>query len=200
MRFRSLLAAIAALVFSAGVVTAQAPTETPEFERSIAPEACTVEPRTIESLQAIVDRPAPDGTDVRVNVRFAPGDGEAADEETADQITDIVYQLAACFNAGDLLRVYALFSDDGLRPALFPEDIEAAATMTPEPLEEANRFVEPVVWDVRVQDDDRVTALVDFDGEIALVTFDRDETDDRYLIDLFDDQISQELTSPPGEN
>lgn len=197
MRFRSIFIAIAALFMFSNIATAQSPTETPAFERSIAPEACTVTPRTIESLQAIVDRPAPDGTDVRVNVRFAPGDGEAANEDTTSQVTDVVYQLAACFNAGDLLRVYALFSDDGLRPALFPEDIAAAETLTPEPLDEANRFIEPIVWDVRVQEEDRVTALVDFDGEIALITFEWDDELDRYLIDLFDDQISQELTPEP---
>jgi hypothetical protein len=170
------------------------------MERSVAPEACVVAPRTLASLQEIVDRPAPDGTDIRVDVRFAPGDGERAGDVAASQVSLVVYQLAACFNANDLLRVYALFSDSGLRPALFPEDIAAAATVTPVPLDEEIQFPEPVVWDVRVQSDGRVTALVDFDGEIALITFVWDEAQDRYLIDLYDDQIPQDLTPAPGED
>ena len=193
-RFRTLAATAVATLLIAGSALAQAPTETPELQRSVEPESCTVEPRTVESLQEIVDRPAPDGTDVRIEVRFAPGDGQVAGDVAESQVTLVMYQLAACFNAGDLLRVYALFSDEGLRPALFPEDIESAETVTPEPLDEASWFPEPIVWDARVQTDGRVTALVDFDGEVALVTFVWDDEQDRYLINLYDDQISQEIT------
>ncbi|MCC6703709.1 MAG: hypothetical protein IT334_02465, partial [Thermomicrobiales bacterium] len=115
-----------------------------------------------------------------------------AGDVATSQVTVVLYQLAACFNAGDLLRVYALFSDEGLRPALFPEDVELANEATPEPLPEPDRFSEPDVTDVRVQNDGRVTAIVDFDGEDALVTFVWNEELDRYLIDLFDDQIVEE--------
>ena len=193
MRFRSLFAAIVALLFCVSSLGAQSPSGTPTLERSIDPDACVVAPRTIDSLQAIVDRPAPDGTDVRVEVRFAPGDGDVAGDVAASQVTLVLYQLAACFNAGDMLRAYALFSDDALRPALFPEDIAAAEEMTPEPLDDESWYAEPVVWDVRVQSDGRVTALVDFDSEVALVTFIWNEDLGRYLIDLFDDQIPQDL-------
>jgi hypothetical protein len=189
-----MLIGLALVLATTGPALAQTPTETPEIERSVAPEACVVTPRSLNELQEIVDRPAPDGTDIRVDVRYAPGDGQRAGDVAASQVTLVLYQLAACFNANDLLRVYALFSDSGLRPALFPEDIEAAATVTPVALDEANQFAEPVVWDVRVQRDGRVTALVDFDGEIAIVTFVWDDELDRYLIDLFDDQIPQDLT------
>jgi hypothetical protein len=190
---------VLALLTTSGVVAAQSPTEPPRIERSIAAEDCVVVPRSIASLEEIVGRPAPDGTDVRVDVRFAPGDGTRAGDVAASQVTDVVWQLAACFNAGDLLRVYALFSDDALRPALFPEDVELVAGATPAALSEANAYPEPIVWDVRVQNDGRVTALVDFDSEIALVTFIWDDTQDRYLIDLFDDQISQDLTPEPQD-
>jgi hypothetical protein len=50
-----------------------------------------------------------------------------------------------------------------------------------------------------VQEDGRVTALVDFDGEIALVTFTWNEDDGRYLIDFYDDQIAQAATPPAGD-
>lgn len=188
MRIRSTLAGCLLSLMVVSSVFA----ETPKLERSVEPEACVVEPRTIESLQAIVDRPAPDGTDIRVSPRFSPGDGSRAGDVAASQVTVVVYQLAACFNAGDLLRVYALFSDEGLRPALFPEDVEWAGEATPEPLPESDRFSEPEVTDVRVQNDGRVTAMVDFDGEDALVTFIWNAELDRYLIDLFDDQIGDE--------
>lgn len=199
MRFKAILAGLSAVLVLAGTISAQEAEETPEAVKGVSPKLCKVEPRTIESLEAIVNRPASDGTDVRVPIRFAPGDGEPAGDVAARDVTEVMVELAACFNAGDILRVYALFSDDGLVPALLPEDLEQAATSTPEPLAEADRFPEPVVWDVRVQDDGRVTALVDFDGEIALVTFTWNEEQERYLIDFYDDQIAQDATPPAAD-
>ncbi len=199
MRFKAILAGLSAVLVRAGTVAAQASEETPAARAGVSPDLCKVEPRTIESLEAIVNQPASDGTDVRVPIRFAPGEGEPAGDVAASDVTGVMVELAACFNAGDILRVYALFSDDGLKPALIPEDIEQAATSTPEALSEEDQFPEPVVWDARVQEDGRVTALVDFDGEIALVTFTWNEDDERYLIDFYDDQIAQDAT-PPAED
>lgn len=198
MRLKTILAALSAVLVLAGTASSQESRSTPEGRKGVSPDLCTVEPRTIESLEEIVNQPASDGTDVRVPIRFAPGEGEPAGDVAARDVTEVMVGLAACFNAGDILRVYALFSDDGLKPALIPEDIEQAASSTPTPLAEEDQFPEPIVWDARVQDDGRVTALVDFDGEIALVTFAWSEDEERYLIDFYDDQIAQEAT-PPAE-
>jgi hypothetical protein len=199
MRFKAIVAGLAAVLVLAGTAAGQDSDETPEAGKAVSPGLCKVEPRTIESLEAIVNAPASDGTDVRVPIRFAPGEGDPAGDVAAGDVTEVMVELAACFNAGDILRVYALFSDEGLKPALIPQDIEQAENSTPTPLSTDDRFPEPIVWDARVQEDGRVTALVDFDGEIALVTFTWDEEQERYLIDFYDDQIAQDATPPAEE-
>lgn len=198
MRFiRTLTIVAVMLVLAVAGSVARQTAPTPTVEAGVDPTLCAVEPRTLASLEAIVDQPAADGTDVRLPIRYAPYDGEPAGDVAASQVTAVLRELAACFNAGDWLRAYALFSDDALRLALYPEDLDWAAT--PVPLEAVDYFAEPVVWDVRVQGDGRVTALVDFDGEVALVTFIWDEAGERYVIDLWDDQLTVDVT-PPAES
>jgi hypothetical protein len=162
---------------------------------------CTAQPRSALDLAMLTLGPlAPDGTDIREPVRFPIGMGDPADEVTSAAVDAVMIQLAACLNTGDSMRVYALFSDAALRVALLPGDAEAAAAETPVPLPEDLGFLPPVTWDVRVQKDGRVTALVEMDGEFALVTF--VWTGDRYVIDLFDDQIRLDdippIASPVG--
>jgi hypothetical protein len=196
MRYRIALSFTALMMLTgSGSAVAQEAAGTPTVEL-VSPKLCTVAPRTIESLNAIVEALPSDGTDVRVPVRFGPGEGDPADDLTAQDVTKVAVEMAACLNAGDVLRLYALFSDDGLIPALVPDDLFQAEAATPTALAEDDQFAMPVVWDVRVQEDGRVTALVDLDGEVALITFVWDG--ERYLIDLFDDQIASDATPPAG--
>jgi hypothetical protein len=183
------------LLVGSDSAVAQETTGTPTVEL-VSPQLCNVAPRTIESLNAIVEALPSDGTDVRVPVRFGPGEGDPADELTVQDVTKVAVEMAACLNAGDVLRLYALFSDDGLIPALVPDDLFQAEAATPATLPEDDQFAMPTVWDVRVQEDGRVTALTELDGEVALITF--VWNGDRYLIDLFDDQIASDAT-PPAE-
>jgi hypothetical protein len=178
-------------------VLAQDSTPVTDGPQGVPAALCTIAPRTVESLQEIIERRPADGTDVRIPIRFAPGDGETADVLTTAAVTSVMTELAACYNAGDLLRIFGLFTDDALIPALLPEDIEAAKVATPEPIDPGSGalYEEPTVWDVRVQVDGRVTALVDFNGETALITF--AWNGERYLIDLFDDQIVGNATPIP---
>jgi hypothetical protein len=183
------------LLVGSDSAVAQETAGTPTVEL-VSPQLCIVAPRTIESLNAIVEALPSDGTDVRVPVRFGPGEGDPADELTVQDVTKVAVEMAACLNAGDVLRIYALFSDDGLIPALVPDDLFQAEAATPAALPEDDQFATPTVWDVRVQEDGRVTALTELDGEVALITF--VWNGDRYLIDLFDDQIASDATPPAG--
>lgn len=176
-------------------VSALAQDSTPTSE-GVSAELCTIAPRSVESMQALIEQRPADGTDVRIPIRFAPGEGDVADVLTTDAVTSVMNELAACYNAGDLLRIYGLFTDDALIPALLPEDVEAAAIATPLPITSGSLYEEPTVWDVRVQLDGRVTALVDFNDELALITF--AWNGEQYLIDLFDDQIVGAATPVPS--
>jgi hypothetical protein len=185
-----------ALIALAAPVTTFAQSATPAAGQVVPAQLCQVEPRTVESLQAIIEEQPSDGTDVRIPVRFAPGEGTPADPATALAVTVVMTELAACYNAGDLLRIYGLFTDAALIPALLPEDVaeaSQAAQGTPQPITH-DGYETPEVTDVRVQLDGRVTAMVDFNDEIALITF--AWNGERYLIDLFDDQIVQGIATP----
>lgn len=194
MKLKIAIGALAMLLLaSSGSAFAQG---TPTANDGVSPALCKVAPRSIESLNAIVEALPSDGTDVRVPVRFGPGEGDPTDDLTTHDVTNVVIEMAACLNAGDVLRLYALFSDDGLKPALVPNDLFAAEAATPKALSPENQFPMPILWDARVQNDGRVTALVDLDGEVALVTF--VWNGERYLIDLWDDQIASDATPPAG--
>lgn len=189
--------AIAASVLLTPVATlAQDSTPAADGPVGVSAAFCTIAPRSIESLRSIIDRQPADGTDVRIPIRFAPGDGQPADVLTIEAVTDVMNELAACYNAGDLLRIYGLFTDDALLPALLPEDVDAAAVATPDPISSGHLYEAPEIWDVRVQVDGRVTAMVDFNGELALITF--AWNGEQYLIDLFDDQIVGSATPVAG--
>ncbi|CAN5557603.1 hypothetical protein BH09CHL1_BH09CHL1_07410 [soil metagenome] len=193
---------VGSLVFAALITfvpaSALAQDSTPSVDepQGVPVELCTIEPRSVESLQALIEQRPADGTDVRIPIRFSPGEGEPADVLTTDAVTAVMSELAACYNAGDLLRIYGLFTDDALIPALLPEDVAAVAVATPLPITTGHQYEEPKVWDVRVQVDGRVTAMVEFNGEIALITF--AWNGEQYLIDLFDDQIVGTATPVPG--
>lgn len=180
-----------ALIALAAPMATFAQSATPAAGQVVPAQLCQVAPRTVESLQAIIEEQPADGTDVRIPVRFAPGEGTPADPATALAVTTVMTEVAACYNAGDLLRIYGLFTDHALIPALLPEDVAEAAQATPQPIMNAG-YETPEVTDVRVQADGRVTALVNFNDELALVTF--AWNGERYLIDLFDDQIVREGT------
>src|SRR5690348_16436378 len=66
------------MLIGTGSAIAQEAAGTPTV-KLVSPKLCTVAPRTIESLNAIVEALPSDGTDVRVPVRFGPGEGDPAD-------------------------------------------------------------------------------------------------------------------------
>jgi hypothetical protein len=190
-----LLAAIVVASAPGSVSRAQTTTEPLDPLASVPVAYCNVAPRTPLDLAALAQGPAnPDGTDIREPIRAVVGAGEPADAVVAIAVDAVMVQLAACLNSGDYGRVYALFSDQALAVILLPEDIALVASGTPEPIPADQGFLPPIVWDVRIQPDGRVTAIVEFDGEYALVTF--VWNGERYLIELYDDQIDPNAVPP----
>lgn len=95
--------------------------------------------------------------------------GVPADVATIEAITDVVRELEACFNSGDLLRVYALFSDDQFRLMPWTDEIvaelTALGTRKPTPARVGQRQVLQGPWHVEKLDDGRVMAAVLFGAE-----------------------------------
>ncbi|MCD6031809.1 MAG: hypothetical protein K0S78_3991, partial [Thermomicrobiales bacterium] len=115
--------------------------------------------------------------------------GQPANAETVSAVTALAREATACGNAGDYRRVFALYTDNGLRVfaadrGMTAEQLAGALAATPVPLPEAS-WQGVRVRDVRIQSDGRVTAFIDFRSPqgvgsvfVALV-----HQGDRYLVD-----------------
>jgi hypothetical protein len=144
-------------------------TPTPVVQLDIPdPDLCDIEPRTIDGMLALIATPAP-ATPVVGTPATAAGTSPSSEEgdrpataAVIGQIQRTVREIVACGNAGDLLRVWAFFSDDFVRasaarqPALFNSTILTARAQAEEPRTDAM----PRVSSVRLLSDDRVSAVV----------------------------------------
>jgi hypothetical protein len=194
------VAAIAALVAARAPVAAQDATPialpvTPD------PAACLVEPRTIDDLYGLLGTPVPVSAQEEPSESSPASDptevslpaGEPADSAAVTAITATIVEAYACFNAGDYLRAFALYSDGALlrftEQGPFTEDIAAFFLATPETFPEEFRSSVLAVREARVLSDGRVGALVDTDDptsppegtDVDFVIF--VEQGGRYLID-----------------
>jgi hypothetical protein len=84
--------------------------------------------------------------------------GDDADAATTAAVTAVLRELAACLTSGDMLRFYALHSDDWLRQSLGVVDGMAILTTSIPPLDDGHRarYVGP--WHVQILPDGRVLA------------------------------------------
>lgn len=131
-------------------------------------QTCDVAPRPVAEMVALLG-PPPDNEQVREPTPLPLG--TPADAATTEAITAVVRELEACFNMGDLLRVYALFSDDQFRQMPKTEEIVAELTAlgaaTPMPAAAGQRQVLTRPWHVVELEDGRVMAAVQFGFEEA---------------------------------
>jgi hypothetical protein len=124
------------------------------------PALCMVEPRSLEDLNQVLATPI-------VQVTRTPGvvpDGAPADPEQIAGITATLREFVACFNAGELLRAYGLYTDRYFHQVFAREGqmtVEAYdALATPEPEDPDFRSVILDVRDVRVLETGGVGATV----------------------------------------
>lgn len=157
------------------------------------PAVCQVAPRPAESLAAFIGTP-PAGAATPVGAApapFVPPAGTPADAATVAGVTATAEELFACYNANDLARVVALFTDDYLRRSFAAEGVTADALRlfaAPPEARPAAEWEAISVRDVRLLPDGRVGALLvgrnpatdppDFADFTVFV-----ERDGRYLID-----------------
>ena len=130
------------------------------------PEECRVEPRSLESLQALATPAAGVAPEpVRsVGTPVALPPGEPLDAATLAVVTATAREVIACENAGATLRTLSLYSDAFLRryfgqPGLFTESRYAVMT-TPRPLPPERQVALVEVRDGRRLADGRAGAVV----------------------------------------
>jgi hypothetical protein len=156
--------AIAALVigqFGVMFVSASDATPTPD----VPPAAlCTAQAPSFERLNALAASPA-DGTPETVRTPGVVPEGTPADAETVAAVTAVVRELVGCYNAGDLLRSYGLYTDEYLRRLFSPQGGFTRAAYdslaTPEPEADPDKHTAILaIKDVRVLDNGTVGATV----------------------------------------
>jgi hypothetical protein len=167
------LVPVSALLILAAVtpatVRAQDGTPAPDFVIPN-PAECEVAPRSPESIAAAL---ASSLAGTPPNPADLPS-GEPAVAATLADVTALARQAAACGNAGDYRRVFALYTDDGLRAfsadrGLTAEQLVGFLAATPVPVpEEARQGVR--VREARVLPDGRVTAIIEFRSPAGIGT------------------------------
>lgn len=132
------------------------------------PDLCDAEPRTVQGMLELIEG---GGASPVASAAATAAATMTMAEVVADrpataaivgQIQRTVREIVACGNAGELLRVWAYFSDDFVRtsaarqPALFNSTILTARAQAQEPRTDAM----PRVTTVLLLPDDRVSAIV----------------------------------------
>lgn len=148
-------------------------------------EECTVRPRRTVELAALAK--APEGIarslagEAPVATPAPPPPGEPADPEVAASVAAAASELVNCYNAGDLRRIFALYSEEYLyrvwggfagpypNQAQIDQAIDFLSTPTPQPVEDRIAFVS--VDDVRVLPNGTVSAVVTLSSGSQLVVY-----------------------------
>ena len=178
---------LATAALAPGLTLAQDDTPTLDFVTP-APAECQIAPRSIESIVAALATPVA-GTPIVAKPDSDVAAGEPGDAETIVSVTTLVREATACGNAGDYRRVFALYTDNGLRVfatdrGMAVEQLAGFLGATPVPLPEES-WQAARVRDVRVQSDGRVTAFADFRSPqgIGTVFVSLVKQGDRYFVD-----------------
>lgn len=166
----------------------------------LGPEDCAVEPRNKEQFGALLRDVRAEITEPNLNatpITRLPlrEDGLPADEMVVAGVTRTAREMVACLNTRDLLRLYALWTDDGLRRTILGHGQSeqmvdgilrslSRGPLTPVAPQERERFLG--VGDVLELPNGQVRANVAVgapDGTIWTMTMYFVERDGRYLID-----------------
>jgi hypothetical protein len=141
------------LLACSGVPRAAALQSTPAASPTTA--TCDVAPRSTAEILTLA------GADPsEIEPMPALPSGDPADSGTTVAITAALGEMAACLTAGDMLRFYALHSDDWLRRSLAVVEGMALLTTSIPPLDDGHqaRYLGP--WHVQILVDGRVLAAV----------------------------------------
>jgi hypothetical protein len=128
------------------------------------PELCLALPRSFDELSALAATPANFGTPEPTPTPGPIPQGTPAEPATAEAVTATVRELVACFNAGELLRAYSLYTDHYLHRLLSRQDpttlaaYDSLATPMPSTPKERAKILD--IHGVRLLADGRVGAIV----------------------------------------
>ena len=172
------------------------------------PADCRVEPRSLESVAAVVGTPvAGEPAAPASPTPFVRPQGEPADAATTEAVVATVHEVFACANAGDFLRIFALYTDDYLRVFLagtpINEEVLAFFAATPMPLPEEELRIIIRIEEVQILPDGRAGVVVVLDEPADPRTEEPDyvfleRVGDRWLVDGVVEDGGMAATPPPG--
>jgi plastocyanin len=183
-RLLAVLAVLSLMLFAHPAVIAQ--DATPAAGEVIDPAECQVEPRPIEEIEQLIGTASEEADATPDAAQAGSMEGEDADEATVQAVTQTYRELVACLNAGEFLRIYALYTDDYLRRTLADSGMDLQQLQaTPAPdRQEATALVG--VSEVRQLAGGRVTVRVETtsspEGTASAVQSVLEQVEDRYLI------------------
>jgi plastocyanin len=158
-RLLAVLAVLSLVLFAHPVVIAQ--DATPAAGEVVDPAECQVEPRAIEDIEQLVGTAGEEAGATPDAAEAGSMEGEEADEATVQAVTQTYRELVACLNAGEFLRIYALYTDDYLRRTLNDAGIDIQQIQaTPAP-DQQEMTALASVSEVRQIAGGRVTARVE---------------------------------------
>jgi hypothetical protein len=166
-------AIIALMIATLGWSVAEAQGATPgSYPVAPDPAECVIEPRSMDDIVRIVGTPlpgaaAPSSAPAASPAPFATPPGEPADTETADEVIATLHQVFACTNGGELLRVYALFTEDFVREFFaqtpLTADVIAFLAAPPQPLPEDQQRIIRGFGGVQILADGRAGVMIVLD-------------------------------------
>jgi hypothetical protein len=116
---------------------------------------CDVTPRSTTEVLTLVETDSEQPAAI-----LALPTGNPADPATTAAITAVLHEMAACLTSGDMLRFYALHSDDWLQRTLGVVEGMAIQTISIPTLDDGNRALYLGPWHVQILADGRVMAAV----------------------------------------
>lgn len=161
-----LVAAILVGALRPGIARAAAPaTPTPDAPSS---DLCTVAPLTFDGLNAIIEggraTPVAGSTSAQAGRDGVVPEGAPVPPDIEEGVRSVVREYVACQNSGELLRAYALYSDDYLARLFTRQGVWSRAAYdglaTPMPNGEDQPTAILGIRDVRRLPDGRVGATV----------------------------------------
>ncbi len=197
-RLLAILAVLSTMLFAHPAVIAQ--DATPAAGEVVDPAECQVEPRTVEEIEQLIGT-AGEATEATPGAAQAGSmEGEDADEATVQAVTQTYRELVACLNAGEFLRIYALYTDDYLRRTLADSGMDLQQLQaTPAP-DQRETTALVGVSEVRQLAGGHVTARVETtsspEGTVSVIQGVLEPVDDRYLI--ADETVVDAAAATPG--
>ena len=206
MRRSAMLIATLFLLAGAGLPRASAQDATPVPGLVVPdPAECTVAPRSVDALAALLATPAAGTGAPAAPTPVAIPLGRPADAATVEGITRTTRETFACFSAGDFLRVFALVTDHAVRQlqaqGILTAEVVPFFAATPVAVAPEQRAGYLAITDVAILPDGRVGAfVVEVDptlppegAETDYLVFER--VGDRWLID----EVVESWTLAGGE-